>query len=577
MAPKKKDLLIGNPADGNGTTPQIETGNPPYTNEHFLSVDSSDSNAVAPIPGRSASNSSYWQLLADTPGYGSHLGNLSEASENGINRGISVPAGYEVDLGDIYNTSVASPDLQFAWATQTAGGNSFGNIYSGGSIYEDTIDFISTGSPSIAIQYFFFKNSVGTGDLGDAANWSATSVGGTDNAGAPVSASNQYVCIQNDDALSHVVNLDQNATGILDLLIGNSDSAAGGGDTLEQSANFSIKTSSTEIVGETGAGTHVQSAGVNTAGAVFIGDQVGSAGTYSLSGTGSLTAGFLDVALGGSGTFNQSGGSALFTQGINICQNAFLASQGNGTGMYLLSNGSLTVQYGVGVGAGGTFAVSGGEAVLAGVGTSQGGNFVQSGGSISTAGVGIVSNSTMTMSGGTLIATQVSIDPGGTLNLSGGTLNAPTGVAGNLVTTGSLSLINVTGAFTLSSTTSTLAQFVGSTHSFADTNVNGSLKLAGTLSLFEDAPNEALSNSGQTFILFDTTNGGVLSGSFANIATGQMLTTTDGTASYLVTIVPGVDGFVELSDFTPLPAPEPGAVGMIGLAGMAALLRRRRR
>jgi len=45
-----------------------------------------------------------------------------------------------------------------------------------------------------------------------------------------------------------------------------------------------------------------------------------------------------------------------------------------------------------------------------------------------------------------------------------------------------------------------------------------------------------MTTAGQSFIILETTSGGVLSGAFSNIASGQTLTTTDGTASFLVTI-----------------------------------------
>ncbi len=564
-----KDLLIGNPADGNGTSAAVETGVPPYTNELFLSAGSGDPNAVMPIPGRSGNNSSYWRILADTPGNQQGQGGLlSEWLGNTLNRAINVPGEYEIDLGDIYNTTVASPDLIFQWGTQSNGGSSLGNFYSSG-----LIDYTS-GSPSPAVQYFFFKNSVSTGNLSGVGNWSSTSVIGTDNEGAPLGTSNQYVCIQNSDAVSHVVTLDQNAAGLLDLRIGNSDSAAGGSDTLLQNTNVNITTSAAEIVGEAGAGAHYQSAGTNNVGVIYVGDQAGSVGTYSLSGTGSVSAGGLVVAQAGSGTFTQSGGIAHFTASRLIVQNyngtsnqnyatfpgaIFVSAtwsgtlQGAGTGAYLLSGGSLTVQGSVYVGQGGAFSVSGGSMSASGEINIAGGNYSQSAGSVSGA-VSVGSGSTMTLAGGTLSSANV---------------------YGSRVTIGSSNPINVAGGFGLNSTSTTFAQLEGSTHSFADVQVSGVLTLAGSLSLYEDAANEAMSNSSQTFILFDTTNGGVLSGSFANISTGHMLTTTDGTASYLVTIVPGVDGFVELSDYTPVP--EPGTAGVIGLAGMAAMLRRRRR
>ena len=76
-----------------------------------------------------------------------------------------------------------------------------------------------------------------------------------------------------------------------------------------------------------------------------------------------------------------------------------------------------------------------------------------------------------------------------------------------------------------------------------------------------------------SFIILETTSAGVLSGVFSNIASGQTLITTDGTASFLVTINSGVDGDVVLSDFQAVP--EPGMLGVLGLGGIMLMRRRR--
>jgi hypothetical protein len=76
-------------------------------------------------------------------------------------------------------------------------------------------------------------------------------------------------------------------------------------------------------------------------------------------------------------------------------------------------------------------------------------------------------------------------------------------------------------------------------------------------------------------VIFDATNGAVLSGAFSNIASGQTLTTTDGTASFLVTVNDGVDGDVVLSDFQLVP--EPSAGGTMGILCSFSFLRRRRK
>src|SRR5262249_10499531 len=88
-----------------------------------------------------------------------------------------------------------------------------------------------------------------------------------------------------------------------------------------------------------GSGTVTQSAGTaNVTFGVILGSDVGSTGTYNLSGTGSLTT--ADLAIGQSdtrGTFNQSAGTT--TVGSSVV----LGFDADATGTYNLSGtGSLT-------------------------------------------------------------------------------------------------------------------------------------------------------------------------------------------------------------------------------------------
>jgi hypothetical protein len=621
----RQDLLIGNPVDGNGTG-SLNTGMAPYTNELFLSVPSDDPNAVTPIPGRSANNYSAWQILID--GYNSNgtaLG-LSEGAKGQRLDTINLPAFYSVDLGDIYNTQAPQFDLFWEWGTQSTSGTNFGTVYD-----SQPVDFVGLTT------FSFWKNTAATSNWSGAGNWSAASATGLDSSGPPAGLT--VATIANSDSSSHVVALDQSAS-IGGLVIG---STGGGIDTLSQTAadNLSIRTS--EQVGVGGAGIHIQTNGTNTIlGNLFVGS--GSAGTYSLGGTGVVNvANSLGIGVGSTGTFNQSGGTlSVGSESIGSNDGMGVISQSGGVakvagefnllgGSYSLSgNASLTLSGSGYVGGsfyaatgpgslnvadnahmrvggiievypssslqigsssvlqsgslsiGGTFSQNGGSLTVTGdinIGFAgapgamvvSGGSLTVFTGSIAVGGSGNPPSSSLTISGGTVNA-YLNVYSGSTFTLSGGSCNS-TNVYGNLITNASASPITAVGSFTLGSTANTLGQEIGSTHSFADVQVNGSLTLAGTLSLYADSANEALSNSSQTFILFDTTNGGVLSGSFSNISSGQMLTTTDGTASYLVTIVPGVDGFVELSNYAPVP--EPTSAGVLLGGGYLILSRRR--
>jgi hypothetical protein len=139
----QQDLLIGNPADGNGTSGSIASGTPPYTNEHLLSVAQNDSNAVASITGRSSTNYKAWSLVLD--GYNSNATALA-LSEGGVANKtdtINVPSYYSIDLGDIFNVGTTTVALTFQWGTQTSAGGEGGTVYS-----NQPIDYIGTPEPA---------------------------------------------------------------------------------------------------------------------------------------------------------------------------------------------------------------------------------------------------------------------------------------------------------------------------------------------------------------------------------------------------------------------------------------------
>jgi autotransporter-associated beta strand protein len=139
----QQDLLIGNPADGNGTSGSIESGSPPYTNEHLLSVPTNDSNAVASITGRSSTNYKAWSLVLD--GYNSNATALA-LSEGGVANKtdtINVPSYYSIDLGDIFNVGTTTVALTFQWGTETSAGGEGGTVYS-----NQPIDYIGTPEPA---------------------------------------------------------------------------------------------------------------------------------------------------------------------------------------------------------------------------------------------------------------------------------------------------------------------------------------------------------------------------------------------------------------------------------------------
>jgi autotransporter-associated beta strand protein len=139
----QQDLLIGNPADGNGTSTSINSGSAPYTNEHFLSVAQNDSNAVASITGRSSTNYKAWSLVLD--GYNSNATALalSEGGQANKTDTINVPSYYSIDLGDIFNVGTTTVALTFQWGTETSSGGEGGTVYS-----NQPIDYVGAPEPA---------------------------------------------------------------------------------------------------------------------------------------------------------------------------------------------------------------------------------------------------------------------------------------------------------------------------------------------------------------------------------------------------------------------------------------------
>ena len=69
---------------------------------------------------------------------------------------------------------------------------------------------------------------------------------------------------------------------------------------------------------------------------LYLGYNTGASGTYTLSGTGSLSSGSEYVGYNGSGSFTQSGGTNSVTDTLAL-------GYGSGRGTYNLTGGSLSV------------------------------------------------------------------------------------------------------------------------------------------------------------------------------------------------------------------------------------------
>jgi hypothetical protein len=315
----------------------------------------------------------------------------------------------------------------------------------------------------------------------------------------------------------------------------------------------------------------------------------------------------LCIGQSGAGTFEQSAGSV--TVGSNDGANIYLGYNSGSAGTYALSgSGSLVVN--------GSVYIGGTSAAAAGVGT-----VTISGGSMSVAkSATVYSGSRIIQTGGTLSANQLVVNSGGTFTMNGGSLNVtsltynPASVftVGNGSSPATLNLANGNSYFAQGISVSAMANvtgnggidlnpFSGARFSVAgtiapgrDIDIDGSLvltssavtsiqrvgasqfgliqatniALAGQLQVYEDAASEATTTHSQMFVILESSG---FSGAFSNIASGQTLTTTDGSASFLVTVT---NSYVELSDFQAIP--EPGALPLLGM-GAIGLLRRRRK
>ena len=112
--------------------------------------------------------------------------------------------------------------------------------------------------------------------------------------------------------------------------------------------------SPTQYVGFSAAGSFLQSGGTNTiASGLYVGDGLGSSGSYGLSGSGLLSAANEYAGLGGSGVFTQSGGT-------NTVWNRLQVGTAAGTGVYALSGSGLLSASAVDIDFGGSFTQSGG-------------------------------------------------------------------------------------------------------------------------------------------------------------------------------------------------------------------------
>jgi hypothetical protein len=260
------------------------------------------------------------------------------------------------------------------------------------------------------------------------------------------------------------------------------------------SSTGSLTVKGEEIVGDYSAGTFNQSGGVQAIGSsnypedLYVADS-DSPGNYFLSGSGSLTA-FATEYIGyiGAGTFNQTGG--VHTIGSASSQQSLYIGCDSGTGTYLLSAGSLTVNGSVSVGS-----------TSYGIGSLN----ISGTGSASVTGQLQILNASsgVRLSGGTLSVGSLTND--GTLIVSSGALKVTSGMVNN----GSASFTSRLPALTTIDGTGSLAWSAAGnlTASYVRQGILG----IGSISTITitDSPNNP-GNNAATSILTDINNSGTL-------------------------------------------------------------------
>jgi hypothetical protein len=248
-----------------------------------------------------------------------------------------------------------------------------------------------------------------------------------------------------------------------------------------------------EYVGYSGSGSFTQSGGVNSiinslVNYLSIGHNVGARGSYSLSGSGFLTAHEEYVGNSGSGSFTQSGGTNSVTSFIT------LANSSSGSGLYNLSgSGYLNVPYEY-------------------IGSSGSGSFTQNGGTNSVGYLNIPGNVGGTglygLQNGYLAAANLALASQGSLNLSGGTLGGAVSVSGGQFTFSAGTIIGsvALGAGTLVPSGGTFGPNASLSQT-GGTVAAGTLSVLGTFSYTAGAFNGRLVNGG-TFLFSTSFFGG---------------------------------------------------------------------
>ncbi len=254
-------------------------------------------------------------------------------------------------------------------------------------------------------------------DRWDALCWS-NALGGPAIYNQPLAYDNVY--LTQSDVLNRTVTYYNSAYPTAVLYSLQIDATGSGLMTLSQDLYAHNLSSINENIGINGSGIHTQSLGTNTVqNYLILGKNVGSNGSYILSGTGNLTANNEAVGLFGNGTFTQTGGSH---------QSSSLTIATHATGAYNQSGGTNQVLSNLDIGnsatSSGSYNLSGTASLMVGstgpiinvgtetVGRNGMGTFTQTGGTHTVNGylnIGASANGTYNQSGGTVNVSGLNI------------------------------------------------------------------------------------------------------------------------------------------------------------------------
>ena len=285
-----------------------------------------------------------------------------------------------------------------------------------------------------------------------------------------------------------------------DFVLGNSGGSIG---TYTLNGTGQLTALQSEYIGYAGSGTVNQSAGINTimdssVGSMDIGILPSGNGTYNLSGSGTLNVD-AQVYVGdqGTGSFIQTGGTHTISgtkTGDGTPNDLNLAYSSTGIGTYTLSGGTATVP---------------GDVHVGGSAVGQGGL-----GTLNISGTGSMTiadelhifhnlNSAVNLSGGTLHVKALNFTPadfnwtGGTLNITTSAIfansgSSTTGAFGNARSLGTGQTLQLTGNETLGNS---IGAFTLTVNSGGTNTVSGTLALSRTGVIFQNSGSTITSNA----------------------------------------------------------------------------------